>query len=218
MSGSGGLKNGVWVILYGDTVTFDGSSSSSDPDSVYNNVSDLVDADYEWDNSYDGTFTDSPDTGASIGGQLTEGSLPSGITEGQVQTMALRIADPDDSAVTDTATVDFRVNAPPEASFSHDPKDQYQGDTTTYDALVGETITFDASGSSDSDGTVETYSWDFGDGSTNDVSGNGINHSYSTAGEYTVELTVTDNDGDLSTAVTATVHIANEGDVDVTVE
>ena len=48
-------------------------------------------------------------------------------------------------------------------------------------------------GSSDQDGTVETYAWDFGDGAT----GSGIEtpHTYGSAGTYTVTLTVTDDDG-----------------------
>ncbi|GAA3945138.1 hypothetical protein GCM10023085_29080 [Actinomadura viridis] len=53
--------------------------------------------------------------------------------------------------------------------------------------------TFDASGSADADGTVASYAWDFGDGQT----GTGANptHTYATAGERTVKLTVTDDDG-----------------------
>ncbi|GGD74282.1 hypothetical protein GCM10011412_09920 [Maribacter cobaltidurans] len=54
-------------------------------------------------------------------------------------------------------------------------------------------VTFDSSGSSDSDGTIDSYNWDFGDGNTSTVS-NPI-HNYAAPGTYTVILTVTDNDG-----------------------
>jgi PKD repeat protein len=55
------------------------------------------------------------------------------------------------------------------------------------------TFTFDGSSSSDPDGTIEQWSWDFGDGSH----GKGINplHTYAQAGEYTATLTVTDDAG-----------------------
>ena len=58
---------------------------------------------------------------------------------------------------------------------------------------VGETVSFDSSGSSDPDGYIVGYAWSFGDGYT----GTGVNpsHSYALAGTYTVSLTVTDNDG-----------------------
>ena len=55
-------------------------------------------------------------------------------------------------------------------------------------------VSFDASGSSDPDGgSIVSYVWDFGDGTT----GTGVSqsHSYSSAGTKTVILTVTDNDG-----------------------
>jgi hypothetical protein len=59
----------------------------------------------------------------------------------------------------------------------------------------GLTVDFDASSSSDPDGFIASYSWDFGDGSPN---GSGVtpSHTYATAGTYTVALTVTDNDGE----------------------
>ncbi|MCK5644914.1 MAG: PKD domain-containing protein, partial [Gammaproteobacteria bacterium] len=66
--------------------------------------------------------------------------------------------------------------------------------------MVGETANFDGSGSSDSDGTIESYDWDFGD--TNSGTGILTTHSYDTAGTYTVTLTVTDDDDGEGTATT----------------
>jgi len=65
-------------------------------------------------------------------------------------------------------------------------------------------VTFDGSGSSDPDGTIATYSWDFGDGSTG--SGASVAHTYSSAGSYVAVLTVTDNDG-LSAGASVTVTV-----------
>ena len=70
-------------------------------------------------------------------------------------------------------------NLPPSAAFSVNCQDL--------------TCTFDASGSSDSDGTITDYLWDFGDGGTG--SGTSVSHEYSSAGTFTVSLTVTDDDG-----------------------
>jgi PKD domain len=57
----------------------------------------------------------------------------------------------------------------------------------------GLTCSFDGSGSSDSDGTIATYAWDFGDG-TNGV-GKIATHTHGRASSYTVTLTVTDDAG-----------------------
>jgi len=53
--------------------------------------------------------------------------------------------------------------------------------------------TFDGTGSTDSDGTIASYSWTFGDGNTG--SGSATGNTYAADGSYTVTLTVTDNDG-----------------------
>lgn len=70
---------------------------------------------------------------------------------------------------------------------------------------VNETVSFDGSGSSDSDGSIVGYNWDFGDGTT--ATGQTVSHSYDRAGEYTVSLTVSDDDGASATdRVTITVE------------
>ncbi len=71
------------------------------------------------------------------------------------------------------------TNLPPNASFT--------AGTTNL------TVNVDASGSSDPDGTIVSYAWNFGDGSTG--SGVTASHTYASAGTYTVTLTVTDDDG-----------------------
>ncbi|MGI8418567.1 MAG: PKD domain-containing protein, partial [Nakamurella sp.] len=59
---------------------------------------------------------------------------------------------------------------------------------------AGPKASVDGSGSSDPDGTIASYAWNWGD---NTAAGSGATttHSYAAAGTYTVTLTVTDNDG-----------------------
>ena len=54
-------------------------------------------------------------------------------------------------------------------------------------------VTCDGSGSVDADGSIVSYDWNFGDGTT--ASGDIVTHSYQTGGTFTVSLTVTDNEG-----------------------
>ncbi len=59
-----------------------------------------------------------------------------------------------------------------------------------------QTVSFDGSGSTDPDGVIESWSWNFGDGSPIDTGSNAItSHLYAEAGIYPVTLTVTDSDG-----------------------
>ncbi|MBR9915704.1 MAG: PKD domain-containing protein, partial [Algicola sp.] len=76
-------------------------------------------------------------------------------------------------------------------------------------ANVGDPITFNGSATFSTDGTGATYEWIFGDGAS-DV-GATVNHTYASAGTYTVTLIVTDaNPVGCSDTTTITVYIVGE--------
>jgi PKD repeat protein len=60
------------------------------------------------------------------------------------------------------------------------------------------TIACSGDRSSDVDGTITAYAWDFGDGSR--ATGLGVEHTYATVGEFVVTLQVTDDKGATGTA------------------
>jgi PKD repeat protein len=108
----------------------------------------------------------------------------------------------DEHGKTDTATTSVEINKPnqpPTASFSWSPSDPN----------VGETVSFDASGSSD-DKSVTDYDWDWDDDGSYETTGKGntkrVDHSFSSPGPKDVTLRVTDNDGATDT-VTKTVEV-----------
>ncbi|MCW8999817.1 MAG: PKD domain-containing protein, partial [Kangiellaceae bacterium] len=102
----------------------------------------------------------------------------------------------------DGETEDYTVNLVTNGGGTNqDPTANANG---PYAALTGEAINFSSAGSSDTDGTIDSYSWDFGDGSTSASAD--PTHTYSTANNYTVTLTVTDNQGATATSsTTATI-------------
>ncbi|WP_165875298.1 PKD domain-containing protein [Natrarchaeobius chitinivorans] len=69
-----------------------------------------------------------------------------------------------------------------------------------------EEVTFDAEGS---DGEIESYAWEFGDGT--EATGQVVSHAYAEEGTYDVELTVTDVDGETDAAI-ETIDVAEEDD------
>lgn len=98
-------------------------------------------------------------------------------------TVKLTVTDADSNS--SSSSTDVSVSAgggsvsPPTASFASSCPDL--------------SCSFDASASSDSDGSIVGYSWDFGDGGIDTI----VNpdHTYTLEGDYTVLLTVTDDDG-----------------------
>lgn len=92
----------------------------------------------------------------------------------------------DDLGATDTQVLEVRVGNPPIACFTADP------DSGPAPLVVH----FDASCSSDTDATdvITAVDWAFGDGSE-EGHGTEIDHTFNSGGRYTVELTVTDDEG-----------------------
>ncbi len=70
-------------------------------------------------------------------------------------------------------------------------------------AEAGQTVTFNASGTQHN-GQLTNIAWDLGDGSSN--TGEVVNYAYTTPGDYTVTLTVTDDQGQ-SASTTAPIQI-----------
>jgi PKD repeat protein len=102
-------------------------------------------------------------------------------------TVTLTVTD-DDGATATTTSVETVLNRAPVAVFTESAETVY----------IGETITFNATESYDSDGVIISYFWDFGDGTN--ATGVIVSHAYASDGVYTVTLTVTDDDGALGTA------------------
>ncbi len=81
-----------------------------------------------------------------------------------------------------------------------------------YSGETGETINFDGTGSFDPDGGSVSFNWSFGDGGT----GNGATptHVYNSAGDFTVVLTVTDNEGRARVCqTTANIQSSNQAPI-----
>src|SRR5262249_137768 len=98
-------------------------------------------------------------------------------------TVTLTVTDNDNATSTSSKSVQVENGKAPIARFTVTPA---EGDTPI-------NYTFNGSNSSDPDGTVKSYDWDFGDGKS--ASGTIVTHKFTDANTFGVTLTVTDNSG-----------------------
>ena len=147
----------------GDRLSFN-ASASSDPDGKITS--------YEWDWESDGSY-DTNETSSTIEHTFsTSGS----------QRVTLRVTDDQGATGSVTQTVNVGARQAPQALFAFSP--------TQPSVVVAVQLTDQ---SSDPDGQVVSWTWEFGDGTTS--TDRNSTHTYSRKGTFTVKLTVTDNDG-----------------------
>ncbi|WP_214326960.1 S8 family serine peptidase [Nonomuraea sediminis] len=153
--------------------------------------------------SFDASSSSDPDgTIASYAWEFGDGTTGSGKTVshtyGAAGTYTVKLTVTDNqgasASTTKTITVGTPTNQPPKAAFTQ----------TCSVFFIWHYCNFNGSSSSDPDGTITAYAWNFGDGSTG--SGATITHFYSSAGAKSVKLTVTDNQG-ATGSVTKTVTV-----------
>jgi len=142
--------------------------------------------------------TDTDGTIVSYGWDFGDGTVATGATATRTYaaagtyTVTLTVTDDDGATGTSTQQVVVPaapVNQLPTAAF-----------TATTSPLA---VAVDAAASTDVDGTIVSYAWDFGDGST--ATGPTASRTYAAAGTYTVTLTVTDNQGATGTTTQSVV-------------
>jgi PKD repeat protein len=170
------------TVVIGQPVTFD-ASASTDPDGTI--------AKYQWD--LDGNGTYETDTG-------TTATTTHTYTSAAATSVSMRVTDNEGATDTQTHTLSFG-NQAPTASFTATPAS----------APTGQAIAFDATASSDPDGTIAKYEWDLdGNGTFETDTGTTMTTSrtYTAAGSVDVKLRVTDDKGATATQ-TKTVTVTN---------
>ena len=170
-------------------VTWDASGSTDSDGTIVQ---------YDWDMDNDGTFE-------VIDGGVTQAANYAG---GGSYTVGVQVTD--DDGATDTATATCEVNEPPMADLVGDYEAVSEATGKAVSATLPESwnITWDASGSTDSDGTIERYDWDLDNDGTYETADGGDTQVQNVGdfGSYTVGVMVTDDDGATDTA-TATVTV-----------
>ena len=167
------------------TAGVDGPYSSHEGSSVSMSAASSSDPDgtlvsYEWD------FGDgSTGSGSSVSHSYAHAG-----------SYTVKVTVTDNDALANTATTTAVIAPTPPVGVVNGP----------YSSNEGSSVSMSGAGSSDANGSIVSYEWSFGDGSTG--SGSSVSHTYATYGSYNVTLTVTDNDG-WTDAVSTTTTVAN---------
>ncbi len=172
---------GPYSVMSGNSIELDGTDSGDPEDDEFS---------YSWE------IIDDPTGSASltVTGTATPIFTAPSVSSIRNVKVELTVKDDRERSHSDTAIVTVKptsnppANDPPNAEFTYSPTEPE----------VNENVSFDASGSSDPDGSIVSYDWAFGDGSTG--TGASPTHSYAEKGVFEVTLTVTDDDGASSTA------------------
>ena len=148
-----------------------------------------------------------------------DGTSGSGIsvshTYAAAGTYTARLTVVDNSGASASSTVAITVTAPPTPP-TPNGKPVVVAVSTVTGAYAPVTAKLSAEGSYDPDGTISSYRWDFGDGTS--ASGKTLSHTYKSAGIYIATVTAKDNLGNTNSAsvtVVATqdpvkvVHVAS---------
>ena len=113
-----------------------------------------------------------------------------------VHAVTLTVTDKDNLTDSDGVVITVNENLAPVADAGPDMS-----------VLVGQLVNFDGSASYDPDGSIVSYEWNFSDGATGIVEK--PSHNYTSVGDYTVTLTITDNGG-LTGTDTVTVTVTEQ--------
>jgi len=102
----------------------------------------------------------------------------------------------------DFQTAQIGIDEPPTASFSATPESPE----------ANQTVTLNATDSTDGDGNITSYEWDLdGDGQYDDATGPTVDVEYNSSGERTIGLRVTDDDG-LTNETSVTVDVGESSE------
>ena len=117
-------------------------------------------------------------------------------TYSKAGTYSVTLSVTDNDGSSNASSTQVSVSVPPPSQSNKSPEAEF-------DVSCQELTCSFTDRSSDSDGSIASWRWDFGDGASSTQ--RSLSHSYARAGQYTVVLTVTDNGG----ATNAKTHQAN---------
>jgi len=107
-------------------------------------------------------------------------------TQQGIYEVELKVTDNNNETASKKITISVGQEGSPKAVISSTPE--------LLEGLAPLTAKLSGTQSSDSDGSIQKYEWDFGDGSPKEQ-GQTANHTYKTSGKYTMSLEVTDDKG-----------------------